>query len=114
MIPRDIRAYLSRRPVDAYTAARSARYSPEVPAVCTPTARGEGASAVRSAYAGHPPEIEESFLAIVVARRVVVRWCFAPHAVLAVCELTRLRRGDSIIADHIDERSIGEANAGVG
>jgi hypothetical protein len=37
------------------------------------TARSDGASAVRSTYVGHPPETEESFLAIVAARRVVVQ-----------------------------------------
>src|SRR5262249_52322089 len=89
-----------RQPVNADTTARSARYHLAAPAICTPTVRGDGASEVHLAYPEHPPETEASFLTIVAAGSVVVQWCFVLHTLRVVRKPTRLRRGNSIIADH--------------
>src|SRR6266478_2313880 len=56
--------------------------------------------AVRSTYAGHPPEAGNSCRAIVAAGSLVAQWCCGLYSVQAVCKSTCWRRGDSIIADH--------------
>src|SRR5438552_8017547 len=91
--------------MDADTAVRNAHYHPEALAGCIPTARGDGARAVHIAYPEHPPETEESYLTIVAAERVIVQCCSVLHTLRAGREPTRLRCGDSIIADHSGRRS---------